>query len=450
MSSTPHTLINEKELYAALREGDVPKLSAMLSDCPAKTASALMGRLHREHRALLYRTLPKDTAVETFDDLDATLKADLLGGLLAPEVTAVFEEMDPDDRAELLDELPASVATRLLAGLSEDERELTGIVLGYPEGSIGRRMSPELITLHPNMTVQAALEAVTKHLDNAESIYTLPVVESDRRLVGVLSLRDLMRAPANELLENLMQPADLAVAHESAEEAARRCADRKHLALPIVDREHRLVGLLTVDDALQILEDANAEDQARMGGAEPLRRPYLATPIVEIVRSRVVWLLVLAVGATLTVQVLQAFEDTISQMVVLSMFVPLLIGTGGNTGNQAATTVTRALAVGDVHNRDVGKVLLREVRVGALLGVLLGTLGFAIAGLFYGWDVGAVIGLTLTAICTLAATVGGGMPMVAKKLGIDPAVFANPFITTLVDASGLIVYFLIAKAVLGI
>ena len=240
------------------------------------------------------------------------------------------------------------------------------------------------------------------------------------------------------------------MAHESAEEAARRCADRKRLALPIVDTEDRLVGLLTVDDALRILEEADSEDQARMGGSEPLRRPYLATPVYEIVASRVVWLLVLAVGATLTVRVLEGFEDTIASMVVLSVFVPLLIGTGGNTGNQAATTVTRAFALGDVRPRDVLKVVFREARVGAMLGVLLGSLGFAIAGFVYEWSIGAVIGLTLVSICTLAATVGGVMPLVGKKLGIDPAVFANPFITTLVDATGLIIYFLIAKSVLGI
>ncbi len=207
---------------------------------------------------------------------------------------------------------------------------------------------------------------------------------------------------------------------------------------------------LTVDDALRILEDAESEDQARIGGSEPLRRPYLSTPVRALVRSRVVWLLVLAVGATLTVQVLEVFEATLSQMVVLSVFIPLLIGTGGNTGNQAATTVTRALALGDVTPRDVVRVVAREARTGASLGLILGALGFALTSLVYGTSVGAVIGLTLLAVCALAATVGGAMPLAAKALRADPAVFSNPFITTFVDATGLVIYFLIALLVLDV
>jgi magnesium transporter len=224
----------------------------------------------------------------------------------------------------------------------------------------------------------------------------------------------------------------------------------KALALPVVDQEGRLLGILTVDDALRILEDAESEDTARSGGSEPLRRPYLATPIRRIVRSRVLWLLVLAVGATLTVQVLAVFEATLEQQVVLSLFIPLLIGTGGNTGNQAATTITRALALGDVRTRDVARVLAREIRVGAVLGLLLGAVGFGLTGLLYGAALGAVIGLTLLGVCTLAAAVGGVMPMLGKAIKADPAVFSNPFLTPFVDAAGLVLYFMVAKTVLGI
>ena len=238
--------------------------------------------------------------------------------------------------------------------------------------------------------------------------------------------------------------------HSDAEEAARYCADAKVLVLPIVDAEDRLVGILTVDDALRILEDAESEDAARSGGTEPLRRPYLATPVRAIVRARVVWLLVLALGATLTVQVIGAFEATLEAQVVLSLFIPLLIGTGGNTGNQAATTITRALALGDVRPRDVFKVFVREVRVGAMLGLLLGTLGFAIASLAFAVPIGLVIGLTLLGVCTMAASIGGLMPLLGKAVRADPAVFSNPFISTFVDAAGLVIYFLIATSVLGL
>jgi magnesium transporter len=247
-----------------------------------------------------------------------------------------------------------------------------------------------------------------------------------------------------------MRPAHWARATESAETAARRCADLKVLALPVVDNETRLVGILTVDDALRILETADTEDQARISGTEPLRRPYLTAPVTRLVRSRVVWLLVLAIGATLTVQVLEVFEATLAEVVTLALFVPLIIGTGGNTGNQAATTVTRALALGDVGTRDLGNVLFRELRVGLSLGLLLGGLAFAVTTLVYDRSIGAVIGLTLVSLCTLAAAVGGAMPLVARAIRVDPAVFSNPFISTFVDATGLLIYFMIAKAVLGL
>jgi magnesium transporter len=218
--------------------------------------------------------------------------------------------------------------------------------------------------------------------------------------------------------------------------------------MPIVDSEQRLVGMFTIDDAVRILEREESEDTARQGGTEPLRRPYLSTPVRSIVRSRVVWLLVLAIGATLTVQVLSVFESTLERVTVLALFVPLLIGTGGNTGNQAATTVTRALALGDVGPRDLLRVLSRELRTGAMLGLLLGGLGFAVAGLVYSPQIGAVIGITLLTVCTVAAAVGGCMPLLARAVRVDPAVFSNPFISTFVDATGLIVYFMIAKTIL--
>lgn len=206
--------------------------------------------------------------------------------------------------------------------------------------------------------------------------------------------------------------------------------------------------MLTIDDAARILEHEETEDAARQGGVEPLRRPYLATPVRSLVSSRIIWLLVLAIGATLTVQVLSVFEATLEQVTVLALFMPLMIGTGGNTGNQAATTVTRALALGDVRPKDVWKVLLRELGVGMSLGALLGLLGGVVTTVIYDPSVGLIIGLTLLAVCTMAATIGGIMPMIARALRADPAVFSNPFISTFVDAAGLIVYFMIAQAVL--
>ena len=435
------------ELIAA---GDLAGTSELLTPLTVPEVVELFDRLSIEHAAIVYRLLAKGRALEVFEALSPGARGELVGALRNVEVAALFAEMDPDDRVWLLDELPASVAPKLLRGLTRQERELTSGMLGYPQESIGRRMSPEFVTTHPDSTVGEAFARVRGALDSAETVYTVPVTDAGRRVVGVVSLRDLLAADDDVRVGDLMRDALVADVTEEAEVSARRMTDFGLLALPIVDSEERLVGILTIDDAARILKEEESEDAARQGGVEPLRRPYLSTPITRLVRSRVVWLLVLAVGATLTVQVLDHFEATLAQMTVLALFVPLLIGTGGNTGNQAATTVTRSLALGEVTPRDVRKVLSREIRVGFSLGMLLGMLGFAIAGLVYDWHIGVVIGLTLVAVCTVAASIGGIMPIAARAIRVDPAVFSNPFITTFVDATGLIIYFLIARAVLGI
>jgi magnesium transporter len=438
------------EIEQALDGPDLPKLTLTLGDLNAPQIIGVIERLNEKDRAIVYRLLPKTLSLEVFEGLAPSLQSEIVEALHSKDVADIFSGLDPDDRVGLLDELPASVAQRLLRGLPKRERSLTSEVLGYPQGSIGRRMSPEFIAIKQTETVSQALAKVKSKLLEAETIYTLPVLDSTRALVGVVSLRDLMKASARTKIAKIMQEPFSVNASDDEEYAARTCSDLKVLALPVVDNESRLVGILTVDDALRILEEEESEDAARIGGAEPLRRPYLSTPVFSIVRSRVIWLLVLALGATFTVSVMGVFEDSLEKLVVLTLFIPLLIGMGGNTGNQAATTVTRALALQDVRAKDIGQVLFRELRVGLLLGLLLGTLGFALTTVIFGLDIGLVIGLTLLSICTVAATVGGVMPLIGLAIRADPAVFSNPFITTFVDATGLIIYFLIARAVLGI
>ena len=439
-------LIDTIEQQLAAR--DLHALTETLAPLAPADLVPLFDRLSLRRRAVVFRLLGKERALQVFETLDPELQSDLFAGLHDAEVAHLFAELDPDDRAWLLEELPASLATRLLRGLPEQERLVTATILGYPQGSAGRRMTTECVSTRAGLTVEQSIARVRAGLGTAETVYTIPVLDDGRRVVGVVSLRDLLGAEPAAPVEQLMQPAHTAGAVEPAEGAARRCADLALLALPIVDSEQRLVGMLTIDDAVRVLEREESEDTARQGGTEPLRRPYLSTPVRSIVRSRVVWLLVLAVGATLTVQVLSVFESTLEQVTVLALFVPLLIGTGGNTGNQAATTVTRALALGDVRPKDLVRVLSRELRTGAMLGLLLGGLGFAIASIVYSPQIGAVIGLTLLSVCTVAAAVGGCMPLLARAVRVDPAVFSNPFISTFVDATGLIVYFMIAKAIL--
>ncbi|MDN5894386.1 MAG: magnesium transporter [Nocardioides sp.] len=444
------SLQSEEALDRAVGERDLRAASELLAGFSVRQVVDVMERAPRHRVAVIFRLLPKDFALEVFERLDPSVQGELFLGLQDSDVADLFGELDPDDRVSLMDELPALVARRLMQRLTPHERNLTAVILGHRLGSVGRRMSPEYVSTHPHLSVADTIDVVRRHVRTAETIYTLPVTDTGKRLVGVVSLRELMEAAPEARISDVMQRVDFARADDDAEDVSRLCVDLGLLALPIVDRETRLLGILTIDDAHRILLEAEDEDTARAGGTEPLRRPYLTTSVVRIARSRVVWLLVLAMSAILTVQVLEIFEATLEQKVVLALFIPLLTGTGGNTGAQAATTITRALAMGDVRTGDVGKVMLREVRVGVMLGLLLGSLGFVLTSLVYDTPTGVVIGTTLLCVCTMAATVGGAMPMVAKKLGVDPAVFSTPFITTFCDATGLLVYFTIAKVVLGI
>jgi magnesium transporter len=430
---------------------DVEALNSWLAGASTIEIAEELARLDPAERAVSFRLLAKDRALEVFEALDPIHQQELLEGLRDASVRQLFEEMDPDDRARLVDEMPAKVAKRLLEGLSPHERALTARLLGYPENSAGRLMSPEVANLRANQTVAEALARLRRIGESAETIYALPVTDDARRLVGVLGLRALVLADPQALVGELMDTEVYrANVDTDQEQVARLIAEADLLALPIVDSEDRLVGIVTVDDALRVLEEEQTEDVARAGGAEPLAHPYLSVSVLGIARSRVIWLLVLIVAATLTVNVLHFFEATLTEAVALALFIPLVIGSGGNTGAQAATTVTRALAVGEVRLSDLSLVVFREARVGVLLGAMLGLLAFVPTLLFVGQQIAIVVSATLLTVCTLASLVGAMLPLLARRLGFDPAVMSAPFITTLVDAAGLVVYFVVAKAVLGI
>ncbi|HIY65737.1 MAG TPA: magnesium transporter, partial [Candidatus Agrococcus pullicola] len=286
---------------------------------------------------------------------------------------------------------------------------------------------------------------------DSEDLVVIPVLGEHRRLVGTVDSIILMRAAPDTIVRDITEPDPVfAMTGDGDEQAARETLDRGLLSLPIVDSEQRLVGMLPIADAARIDRQAVDEDHARAGASERLRRSYIVTPVSRIARARIVWLLVLAVSAILTVNVLEIFEATIEQQVALALFVPLLIGIGGNTGSQAATTVTRALALDDIELRDVGRVAFKETRTGLLLALPLAALALALGWLFYGLGIGAVLALTLLINLPLAATVGGVIPIVGRACKVDPAVFSTPFIATFCDASGLLVYFTVAITVLGL
>jgi magnesium transporter len=438
-------------LASLLEQNDLEGLQRWLAEAGTLDVAEELVRLSPSERAVPFRLLSKDRALRVFEALDPVHQHELLDALREATTRELFEALDPDDRARLLDEVPAAVAQRLLVGLSPHERALTATLLGYPEQSAGRIMTPEYAALRSSMTIAQAMAKVRAVAPPPETLAALPVTDDERRLVGLAELARLVLAPEDSPVGDVMAHEVLRVRVDTDQEvAARLMLEAALLVLPVVDHEDRLIGVITVDDAMKVLESEATEDQVRTGGAEPLGRPYLSVSVLGLARSRALWLLALIVAAVLTVNVLQFFEDALASVVALALFIPLLIDTGGNAGAQSATTVVRAMAVGELRFGDLARVIVREAVTGALLGAMLATLGYLPVALFFGPSLAMVVSLTLVVVCLLASATGALLPMVGKRLGVDPAVVSAPLVTTLVDATGLVVYFLLARAILGV
>ena len=438
-------------LFDLVESQDLDAIDEWLSEHGALDVAEELARLEPPERAVAFRLLGKDRALAVFEALDTIHQQQLLDALADESVNMLFLGLDADDRARLLDEMPAKVARRLLAGLPDDARSNTNILLGYPEESAGRVMSPRYVSVRATMTAADALAKVRRAGRRPREVLVLPVTDDQRRLIGVVDLPDVVTAQSGTPISALIRPETFSVhVDEDQEVGARLMQEANLVALPVVDTEDRLVGVLTVDDAMEILEAEETEDISRAGGVEPLEVPYLDAGVLLLARKRATWLLILIAAAVLTVNVLQVFEDTLDAVVTLALFIPLLMGTGGNSGSQAATVVIRAMAVGEVRFSDLPRIVRRELFVGMLLGLMLGTVAFPIVTVFFDWRFAIVISSTLLGICTWASFAGGLLPLLAKRVGIDPAVISAPLITTLADATGLIIYFLIAQAVLGI
>jgi magnesium transporter len=435
-----------------LTNGALEAVTAWLVEAGPLEIADELTRLRPLDKAIGFRLLPRDRALEVFEMLDPSDQQEILDDLHDENVLALVEEMDPDDRVRLFGELPAMVAARLLARLSPGEMASTALLLGYPERSAGRMMSPDYVSLRASMTAAEALVKIRREAPDAETIYALPVLDDERHLIGVTGLRSVLVAGDDQLVAEVMTTDNIhkVSTDTDREVAARLVQDAGLLALPVVDSEDRLVGVITVDDAMTVIEEEATEDFARAGAASPLGKSYLAASSLGLARARAVWLMVLIGAAALTVNVLQFFEETLSAVVALALFIPLLGGTGGNSGAQASTAVIRALAVGEVRISDLPRVVWRETRTGVALGAMLGAAAFVPVAVLYGADLAVVVSATLLAICAWATAVGSALPLLARKVGVDPAVVSAPLVTTLVDATGLIIYFVIARAVLGL
>jgi magnesium transporter len=431
----------------------VDELAALrleLADTSTVVLAEELPRMDLAEQALRFRLLPKDRALAVFEELDTVHQQELIDGLKTDTVRELLDSMEADDRAKLFDEMPAKVATRFQSQLSAADRRTTAQLLGYDPESAGRIMTPDFVSLRASMSAAAAIERIRHLRERPRHLDVLPVTDGHRKLLGTVTLADLVSADPDTPVHDLIADEHYQVSTDTdQEEAARLIQEANLIALSVVDHEDRLVGLITWDDAMEILEAEDTEDAARAGAAEPLERPYLSAGVFMLARSRAIWLLILAVSASLTVTVLNYYESYLANVTVLAVFVSLLTGTGGNSGSQASVTIIRAMAVGEVRFSDALKITWRESRVGFLLGAMLAIVGGPIVGFVYGPDIGLIIAVTLLVICTWSTFVGSLLPLVAKKVGIDPALVSAPMVSTLCDATGLLIYFSIAALVLG-
>jgi len=432
----------ENKQYRTLRESlaalDPSDIADLLAGAPAAKA------------VISFRLLPKDLAVDVFDEMDGALQYRLLEAFSDQAARNLLEAMPPDDRAELLDEVPSKVARRLLQVLSPDQRRLTMRLLGYEDGTAGREMTPLFVDLHGDMTVTQALERVRRLAINRETVYECYVMDRRRHLIGTVSLKDMVIADPDARVSDIMTPdPPFVYTYTDREEAAKELREHELLAIPVVDAEQRLVGIITYDDVVDIVEQEATEDIYRFGAVPGTERGYFASRILGVVRRRATWLLLLIVVNTVTGSIIAGEGDLLGEILILAAFIPLLIGTGGNVGAQSATVVIRGLATGEVNPRRALSVIMREVGIGAVLGVVLGSIALGWAYLL-GRDlqVAAVVSITLVAVSLVAALVGGSLPFLFRRLKTDPALVSAPFITTVMDIFGVMLYFGIAHLIL--
>ncbi len=418
---------------------------------PADLAEVLAEKAATE-RAFLFRLLPKDLAIEVFEFMEGTEREELLANFTDSEVASIIEEMSDDDRTALFDELPAKTVKKLLAHLSPEERKLANALLNYPADSAGRIMTPEFIDLKEGMTVARALERIRATAAKKETIYTSFVVNPERRLKGTVHLEDLILAAPETLLTDVMDGQPVFVTTSTDQEEAAKTMSRYDLqTIPVVDKEERLVGILTFDDILDVIQEEATEDFERMAGIQPVEENYLEAGVITLARKRLTWLLVCIVTQLFSSFILQSYTFALESAVALAFFIPMLIGTGGNTGTQAATLVIRGFTLGEIIKTDIHKVLSKEILSGLLLGGSLAVLASVRA-----WMMGTGVGIAITVaisvvgVVMLGNLVGALLPFAAKKFKIDPAVMSGPFITTVVDILGLLLYFEVARRVLDL
>ena len=438
------------ELLKAKRFVDLKNLLLVLN---APDVALILEEMPEESLPVLFRILPKELASEAFVEMDFDSQELLIRAFTDKELKEVLDELFVDDAVDLIEEMPAGVVKRILRNTDPETRRVINQILNYPEDSAGSIMTTEYVRLQKEMTVDQAFNRIRQTGADKETIYTCYVTDERRVLLGVVTVRQLLLADREATIGEIMETNLISVdTLMDKEEAVQTLSHYGFSVMPVIDKEQRLVGIITFDDALDVIEEEATEDIAMMSAVTPTDKPYLKTGVFELVRSRIVWLLVLMLSATFTSIILTSFEESLAACVVLTAYIPMLTSTGGNSGSQASATIIRSLSLGEVDLPDLPSILWKEARVALIAGAILGVANFVKLLLFdrLSIPVAIVICLTLYATVIMAKLVGCTLPILAKRLKLDPAVMANPFISTIVDALSLIIYLTIATAVLGL
>lgn len=401
----------------------------------------------------VFRLLPKDIAADTFANLPLDVQQELITSLSMKEAGTIIDNLYADDATDLIDEMPASIVTKLLANTTPETRKDINYLLKYPENSAGSIMNIDFVDLKADITIEEAISKLRKDGKEKESIDTCFVLDKNRQLVGTIELKELLFNPLDIKIEQIMDDR-IIFTHtlEDQEEVAKQFSKYDLTLMPVVDKEERLVGVITIDDVIDVIEEETTEDIEKMAGINPTDKPYMKTSVFETYKKRMPWLLVLMFSATFTGTIIQSYQSALSTYVVLTAFIPMFMNTGGNAGNQASVTIIRGISLNEIEFKDLFKIMWKEFRIAILAGVTLSAANFVKLLVFdkVSIPVAAVVSLTLIVTVTFAKLVGCMLPMCAKKIGLDPAVMASPFITTIVDAISLITYFNIATAILGL
>jgi magnesium transporter len=436
-----------------LEAGDESGLRALLADLRPSDFADLAVAFDQDEIARMLEAIPEEWRAEFLAELHPEEAADYIETLTHDEAADLLEEMDPDDAADIVAELEDERAEQILGEMEADEAAELRELIAYPPDTAGGIMTPAFVAISPDLRADQAVSALRQVAQEAETIYYVYVLDAEEHLLGVLSLHNLVLSRPDTPVRDLMVKSAVVKARvtDDQEAVARLITDYNLLAVPVVDEEDRLVGIVTQDDIADVLEEEATEDIERLGGSSPLEVSYRLASVPLLFRRRIVWLLMLFLAEAYTGSVLRHYEEVTSQVIALSFFMPLLIGTGGNIGSQTVTTLVRAMAVGEVQLRDVRWVLAKEFAVAAAMGVIMAVVAFGRAELLnVGSDVALVVSSTILVICMWSATVAAVLPLILKKLRIDPAVVSAPLITTLVDGTGLVIYFTIAKAILNV